>query len=172
MKKLLFIAAMAFTLTACEGPMGPVGPQGPQGQPGYNGRDGENGEDGEGGHLVSTGITVLPHHWLLYGKPDELNSHFVVTKSLDRLTQNVYDEGSVIAYIETVNGDKNGMPYVLHKGEKPDDGDAYLWTETYDFDFGVDENGGFVRFYLTYSDFATNIVPKEPVTFFIVMFWQ
>lgn len=165
---------MAFTLAACEGPMGPVGPMGPPGVPGQNGQngqdgdDGRDGEDGEGTKAYTQEFTILPHHWQLVGNPNELNSFFVATKQFDRLTQDVYESGSVIAYVENHDGVKNGMPFVWHKGGLNDWNEEILWTETYDFDFTVGE----VRFYLTYSDFSTDITPDEIKTFHIVLLWN
>lgn len=99
------------------------------------------------------------------GRPGDLNTYFVAYKRFDQLTPEVYDHGSVIAYIETDDGVKNGMPFVLHKGMPEGNDGAYLWTETYDFDFTVGEVG----FYLTYSDFSTDIIPEFPQTFHIVL---
>ncbi len=85
---------------------------------------------------------------------------------MDRLTQYVYNYGSGIAYIQTDNGVKNGMPFVLHKGEASADRE-FLWTQTYDFDFTPGEIG----FYVTYSDFSTAIRPGAE-TFHVVLFWK
>ncbi len=156
MKKLLFLAAPLFLLIACEGPAGPMGPMGPQGA---------NGADGEGLNWYTISITVNADEWQLKGNPNDLNSYFYVYKPVNRLTKHIYEYGSVIAYIETDTGVKNGMPYVLHLGEASG-GKEFLWTQTYDFDFTVGEIG----FYVTYSDFSTTFRPGTE-TFHIVMYW-
>ena len=156
MKKLLFIAA-ATMLIACEGPRGhegPMGPQGPQGNP------------GEGAEWYTTSITVEADEWILSGSPGEMNSYFYAYKELPRLTEYVYNYGSVVVYLQTDDGVKNGMPFVSHRGD--DSGDTkFLWTQTYDFDLTPGEIG----FYVTYSDFETAIPPTEE-TFHVVLFWK
>jgi hypothetical protein len=175
MKKLLFILASTLILAACEGPMGPPGPQGLPGAPGQNGQDGRdgqngyNGKDGEGTNWTRRKITINPDSWtVMNGNPGDLNTFFFASVPWNELTQYIYDNGSVVAYIENYDGVKNGMPFVLHRGEKDDNGNDILWTETYDFDFSPGELG----FYLTYSDFSTRIRPDKPVDFYIIMFWQ
>jgi hypothetical protein len=155
MKKLLLIVVLASLFTACEGPEGPMGPMGPAGQ---DGRSTTN--------WYSTSITVNADEWILKGEPDGLNSYFCAYKKVSRLTDYIYRNGSVIAYIQTDEGVKNGMPFVLHQGEVIDDKEL-LWTQTYDFDFTTGEIG----FYVTYSDFSTNIRPGTE-TFHIVLFWE
>lgn len=154
MKKLLFCLSIVWISFACEGPEGPMGPAGPQGRP------------GQGANWYTTAITVHADEWILKGNPGDLNSYFCVYKPLDRLTDYVYRYGSVIAYIETDNGVKNGMPFVLHQGEQSGNSE-FLWTQTYDFDFTTGEIG----FYVTYSDFSTAIRPGTE-TFHVVMFWN
>ncbi len=157
MKKLLYILTTAALFIACEGPQGPVGPKG---------QDGKDGKDGESANWYSTSITVHQNEWILNGNPGDLNSYFYAYKPLSQLTDYIYERGSVIAYIETEEGIKNGMPFVLHLGEQSGEYD-FLWTQTYDFDF----TSGEVGFYVTYSDFSTSIRPSTE-TFHIVMFWK
>lgn len=171
----MFIAATALILAACEGPMGPIGPMGPQGAPGQNGyngqdgRDGRDGHDGEGTKWFRQKFTVYPEEWGVdNGAPGQLNTFFFALKELPELTREVYDNGSVIAYIENAEGIKNGMPFVWPRGEVTDGGkNDYLWTEIYDFDFAVGEVG----FYLRYSDFETGVRPLDPITFYVVLIW-
>ncbi|MFV0310066.1 MAG: hypothetical protein ACK5KN_00270 [Dysgonomonas sp.] len=150
MKKALLSLFAAFLFIACEGPMGP---EGPQGEPGY------------GTNWYTKTIVVAQSDWKLMGEPNELNSYYYADKPLKELTKFVYDEGTVIAYIETDTGIKNGMPLVLHKAGKDDLGE-FFWTQTFDFDFQT----GNIRFYLTYSDFSTKIKP-DAETFHIVLMW-
>ena len=55
---LLLIAAAAFVLVACEGPMGPEGPQGPKGDQGNTGLQGIQGEQGIQGDPGEDGTTT------------------------------------------------------------------------------------------------------------------
>lgn len=155
MKKLLLLFLVATTFIACEGPTGPMGP---------SGKDGKDGENGTNWYIAS--FTIQPNEWELIGKPGELNSHFFVDKPLSNLSEFIYKEGAVIGYIETSAGVKNGLPYVLHLGGSDDNGE-FLWTETADFDFYP----GGVGFYLTYSDFNTQLRPQEAKTFHVVLMW-
>ena len=159
MKKSIFIAAALFILMACEGPEGPAGPMGQPGQPGQDGRD------GEGANWYTTTVTVNANEWKINGTPGDLNTYFYFYKPLSVLNKTIYERGSVIAYIEVEQGIKNGMPYVLHLGEAANEKE-FLWTQTYDFDF--DEDG--VGFYVTYSDFNTQIRPGTE-TFHLVFMW-
>ncbi len=175
MKKLLFIAAAVFTLAACEGPMGPMGPQGvpgQNGQDGRDGRDGQNGQTSDGTNWHKATFTISRDEWIRDGGERAMNSYFFVYRDLSALTSYVYDNGSVIAYIENTYADgtkiKSGLPFVRHKGMVLDNGADYLWTETYDFDFAV----GNVGFYLTYSDFETGTPPPDYVTFHVILFWK
>ncbi len=162
MKKALFFTFVLFFLMSCEGPMGPTGPMGPSGPAGRNGLD---GLDGEGTNWYTTSFTINENEWTLKGNPGDLNSYFCVYKPLDKLTEYIYQRGTVIAYIEVEKGVKNGMPYVLHLGEKLDNKE-FLWTQTYDYDFVTGEVG----FYITYSDFNTQIRPGTE-TFHVVLMW-
>ena len=112
-----------------------------------------------------TSITVRENEWQLVGKPGDLNSYYRAYKPLKQLTRTVYEEGVVLAYIETDAGVKNVMPYVLHKGEY-DGYREFLWTETYDFDFTTGEVG----FYISYSNFNTKIRPRTE-KFHVVLMW-
>lgn len=176
MKKIVLFLALAISFVACEGPMGPMGPSGmdgydgrdgTDGRDGHDGKDGKDGEDGSGANWLTKTFTIQPHEWELVGEPGELNSYFVVDKKLPELTKEIYEEKAVIAYTLTNNGVKNGMPYVLHKGGTDDKGKEFIWTQTYDFDYSE----GWVGFYLTYSDFNTQIEPDIPVTFYILLVW-
>lgn len=166
MKKLFLLLISAITLSLFSSCEGPEGPMGPTGQSGLNGKDGIDGKDGYDTNWYVTSFTIKPDEWELVGKPGELNSHFFVDKPLKELSDFIYKEGAVIGYIETAKGVKNGLPYVLHLGGKDDKGE-FLWTETADFDFYP----GGVGFYLTYSDFNTQLRPYKDKTFYIVLMW-
>lgn len=168
MKKVLLLLVVAIAFVACEGPEGPMGSPGMNGQDGKDGQNGQNGKDGNNGtSWVTKTFTIQPDEWELIGNPGELNSYFFVDKSLSELSKSIYEDGAVIAYIQTADEVKNGMPYVLHKGGHDADGKEIVWTQTYDFDYYP----GGVGFYLTYSDFNTQLKPIEPETFHIVLMW-
>lgn len=160
MKKLLFFL-FAICFISCEGPEGPRG---------YNGRDGVDGVDGKDGSGVKwfkKSYTIKPADWVLDGATNALESFYYADIEIKDLNNQVYKEGTVIAYMETNTGVKVGMPYVRHYGIPDGDG-KYFWTETLDFDY----TDGSIRFYLTYSDFNTETKPSENITFHIVMMWE
>ncbi len=160
MKKIFLLAALVVIgLSACEGPMGPMGPEGPPGS------EGQPGAPGHGSNWFVTAFTVNESDWILSGAPNELNSYYYADKALPELTESIFEEGGIIAYLETDENVKNGMPFVLHKGGEDANGE-FLWTQTYDFDFSP----GYVRFYVTYSDFIT-AVPPGTEKFHVVLMW-
>lgn len=162
MKKITLLLLAAITLIACEGPEGPMGPMGPQGTHGQNGKD---GQDGYGANWYTTSFTVKKTDWLLSGEPGDLNSFFFADREIPQLDDFIFNEGTVLGYIQTGKDVKNGLPFVLHMGDEQN-GKEFLWTQTYDFDFSP----GLIRFYITYSDFSTNI-PPEGETFHIILMW-
>ncbi|MDR2969046.1 MAG: membrane lipoprotein lipid attachment site-containing protein [Tannerellaceae bacterium] len=158
MKRILVVFLAMIALSACEGPMGPAG---------RDGRDGTDGRDGQDGtKWYTASFTVNKSDWKLSGRAGDLNTYFYADKSIPELTDFVFDEGLVVGYIQTGTDVRNGMPFVLHQGEAVD-GAEFLWTETYDFDYSP----GMLRFYLTYSDFNTQVLP-ESETFHIVLMWE
>lgn len=156
MKKVLFVLLASITFLACEGPEGPVGPQGIPGVP---------GENGYGNQWFTKTIQVKASEWKLLGEAGELNSYFYVNKSIPELTDYIYSKGTVLAYIESEKGIKNGLPFVSHRGGEDSKGE-FLWTQTYDYDF----QSGKMSFYFTYSDFSTWFDPED-TTFHIVFMW-
>jgi hypothetical protein len=177
MKKIMFLALSALLLAACEGPMGPPGPAGLPGAAGHDGhdgqdgRDGQNGKDGEGTHWIREEFVVQPGDWVLNGGVNDMESFYSCTFKWNELTQHIYENGAVVAYIENGAPDgpslKNGMPYVWHRG-KVIDGQTYEWTETYDFDFRPE----WITFYCTYSDFETGELPDRTRTFHVVLLYD
>lgn len=155
MKKLLFLFTVVF-FVACEGPEGPMGPQG---------RPGEAGVPGYGSSWFTKSFTINSDEWKLVGKPGELHSYYIADKAFTELTESVYRDGTVVAYLETEKGIKNGLPYVLHTGDKDAEGKS-LWTQTYSFDFYP----GGIGFYVAYSDFSTEFRPQTE-TFHVVLMW-
>lgn len=156
MKKiLLLILTVLFVAvtTSCEGPTGPMGPQG------------DPGDDGYGTSWFTQSYKIKKSAWKLVGNKGELNSFYYTSIPVSDLTQTIYQDGTVLAYIETESGVKNSLPYVSHRGGKDSLGE-FLWTQTYDFDFSV----GYITVYLTYSDFNTQVSP-DAETIHLVMMW-
>lgn len=162
MKRIILLLVSVIALVSCEGPMGPEGPRGLDGQMGPKG---EPGEPGYGANWYTTSFKIDQSDWLLVGRPGDLNTYFYADVDIPQLTDFIYKEGTVIGYLETSPGVKNGIPYVLHLGEEQA-GREFLWTQTYDLDFSP----GMIRFYVTYSDFSTNINPASE-TFHIILMW-
>ncbi len=156
MKRIFFILLATITLIACEGPMGPQGPMGPSGP---------EGEPGYGANWYTTSFTIHKSDWMLAGNAGDLNTYFFADIDIPQLSNDIYRDGTVIGYIETYKNVKNGLPFVLHMGDEQG-GIEFLWTQTYDFDFSP----GSIRFYITYSDFNTQISP-DTETFHIVLMW-
>lgn len=162
MKKITLLLLTAIALIACEGPEGPMGPMGPEGPQGATGPE---GEPGYGTNWYTTSFTINKSEWLISGDPGDLNTYFFADKDIPQLSNYIFREGTVIGYIQTANNVKNGLPYVLHMGEELE-GKEFLWTQTYDLDFSP----GMIRFYITYSDFNTQISPGSE-TFHIILMW-
>lgn len=157
MRKIVFILLSAIALIACEGPEGPAG---------RDGKDGQDGKDGYETGWYTTSFTIKKSDWILSGQAGALNTYYYADKQIPELTDWVFDEGVVIGYLQTGTDVKNGLPFVLHLGEEGNNGQEFLWTETYDFDYSP----GMIRFYITYSDFNTQF-PPESETFHIVLMW-
>lgn len=152
MKQLLtalLIILFTTITTSCQGPEGPMGPMGPS---------------GEGTSWATQSYHIKASDWKLQGKTNELNSYYYVNISIPDLDKNIFQYGSVLAYLETEPGIKNGLPYVSHRGGKDNLGE-FLWTQTYDFDFYP----GGATIYLTYSDFNTTVRPSAETIHFILM---
>ena len=132
MRKILFIAGLLlFGLSACEGPMGPPGPPGIPGQ-----------------SVVVRSIQVevrnsnWQHTWVYEG------GYFSAFIPLPELTAQIFDHGAVIVYREWQDNQgvwlAQPLPFTLPTGDG-----VHLWTEQFDFDFGV----GNMMIYFTISDF-------------------
>lgn len=154
MKKTLLLLLICITFIACEGPEGPMGSIGPK------------GESGSGSNWYTTSYTIQPSEWKLVGNPGELNSYFIADKSLPKLSEFVYEKGSILVYLEYSPNVKNVIPFVSHKAGEDEMGE-FFWTETYDFDFYKSGIG----FYLTYSDFNTKLKPDKEITFHVILMW-
>lgn len=149
MKKIIVLLSAVLIFASCEGPMGPTGPEGEPGVATW--------------HIEK--VTVKQSDWKLSGNPGDLKSYYYADVRISQLTQYVFDYGTVLGYVYLEPDVKNGLPYVYHTGEEVA-GENKLWTQTYDFDF----EPGWVRLYVTFSDFETYYIPEEE-TFGIVLMW-
>jgi hypothetical protein len=141
------------TLASCAGPVGPPGPA------------------GEGMNWEVRTYTVRQNDWKLVGRAGELNSYYIYEIMERSLTDFVYTDGNVFAYLIQNPGQKNEvqtpLPYIIPVGEW-DKGEEFLWTEIYSFDIMP----GSIAFQLRYSDFETGVAPPpELCNFRVVMNW-
>ena len=155
MKRVFYFFIMAIFAISCEGPMGPPGPPGPQGPQGPV----------AGGEPDAYWATVdFPiDRWDL----DESGDYFYATFTVDALTENIYKNGIVVAYIETNGTYKTMLPYTRYCKEPSDiPGEYYLWSEVIDFTY----TKGSMTFYANPSDFFTDIEPA-PIKIRAIFIW-
>ena len=137
MKKFLFVISLVlFGLTSCvEGPRGPAGPPGPSNV------------------LISIPVEVrnanFQHTWVYQG------GHFSAFIPVPELTRGIFNNGAIMVYRKWFDRDINDwlgqpLPFTL-----PLTDGVNLWTEQFDFDFGV----GNVVIYFTVSDFFYDGAP-------------
>lgn len=176
MKKIVFFLMLAVALASCKGDEGPMGPSGNNGQNGKDGQNGQNGQDGKDGENGKDGIggtnwyaqtfTIKSSDWVLEGGKNDPDSRYVAKKSIKELTQWVYDEGAVVSYI-AFDKKRFGLPFVELRAVATDDGGLYEWTETTDAQIEV----GAITFFVTYSDFLTEVSHPGDRTFHVVLMW-
>ena len=133
MKRVFYFLLVAIFAISCEGPMGPMGPQGPAGNGGM--------PDALWGFEDFT-ITRWDKH------PD---GYFYAKYPVPNLTQRIYDEGVVVAYIETGSGTnkiKTQLPYTM---QCKDHNTGYEWSEVIDFSYAPRE----ITFFINPSDYDT-----------------
>lgn len=149
MKKLLFLLFTLGLFVACEGPMGPEGPA------------------GYGTNWKVINVTISQNAWKLYSDTDGgLNAFYMADVNVPELTETVYNEGNVQAYMyynDPLTGKEvqtplfYGIPIQASKND--------IWTEYYSFDYMA----GSVAFYLRYNDLATDAPAARD--FRIVLTW-
>lgn len=143
MKKILFLLFVTGLVVACEGPAGPMGPP---------------GEPGEGSNWVVLDINIVQNDWQRSGGENELGSYFFASYNVPQLTNTVYNDGIVMAYIEFDGEFQTPLPYIRYYGEQEGENE-FLWSETLDYEYTT----GKITFYSTPSDFATEFVPDGVV---------
>ncbi len=164
MKRLSILSVILLFLFACEGDTGPMGPPG---EPGISGESGMN--------WLIVEYTFKPEDWVLEGEVgiDELNSRWVASYPVPEIKDFIYKNGVIVVYCypEGRGGLKTPLPYVLHYGVE-DESKNFLWTQT--LHYTVEEEN--IHFYLTYSDFATNVSPTDALgvnmDIDIVLLWK
>jgi alanine racemase len=98
--------------------------------------------------------------WVANVDKDGLNLFYSCHFSMPEITQGVYDNGLVTAYIVLDNPTaQEVLPFVRHFQNKA----GSLWTQTIDFDY---VKGG-INVYVTNSDFAVD--PPAKMTFRVVV---
>jgi hypothetical protein len=148
-KNLLLTGLLLVTMASCEGPMGP---------------------QGEGMNWEVRNYVVRKSDWQLVGGQGSLNSYYMYEVNESLLSDFIYTDGNVFAYLIQNPGQNSEvqtpLPYVLPVGEWSG-GQEFLWTEIFSFDFMP----GSIAFYVSYSDFATDVALPEECEFRVVMNW-
>lgn len=149
MKKVILLSLCVLALFSCRG------------------RDGRDGVDGKGVEWKIADLSVTQWDYTNYSD----NNYFFAKFEVPALTSFVFTDGNVNGYIYmTENGQKiqHSLPYTLHKEEINDQGQAYFYTSTIDFVYGV----GWVQIEVRDSDFEYEVNTKinpDPMDFRIVM---
>jgi len=103
-------------------------------------------------------LKVNSTNWIL--KTDGVTKYYSAYVKVDALTDRVYTNGGVVAYID-YNDYQQVLPMVRHYGDTK----GNLWTKTIDYEV---EKGG-ITFYVTNSDFVTDA--PETMYFKVILFW-
>lgn len=158
MKKILLTLSVLFTIgfSSCTGPQGPMGPQGPAG---YDGKDGEQT------YWVIQDFDVDHVDWK-YSEVDGLRPHYYYDFEFDNLTDFIYNNGIVLAYLE-VKGRQQLLPFVFHEEILNEDNEYVRWTRTIDFDY----TSGNITFYVTTDDFFYEDYEPETMRFRVVLLY-
>ena len=128
MKRVFYLLFVVIFAVSCEGPMGPPGPA---------------GNDGADWDFE----TFTINQWDI----DTQNGLFYAEFTVPKLTQRIYNDGVVVAYIETGSGAnkiKTPLPYTIQNI----DNTGYEWTEVLDFSYALRK----ITFFINPSDFDTS----------------
>lgn len=142
MKKILLVCVVALFAVSCQGPMGPEGPQ------------------GYGTNWKIINLVVNSSDWVMKTETTGLNRYYTAHFSMPEINATVYNDGSVISYIE-ITGAQQPLPYVRHY----ENAAGAMWTRTVDYDYSV----GGINMYVTNSDFIVD--PPETMNFRVVLMW-
>lgn len=152
MKKLFLLISIAFLAIACEGPTGPMGPP---------------GENGGGAAYDVFYIPINKNDWVLVGGEEELNSYYAYTVSVSKITNYIYDYGTILAYWEIDGRFQTLLPYTRYYGS--DNGtNEKLWSEHLEFEY----TEGSMTFYSTISDFYNIGKRPESTEIKVVLIWD
>lgn len=149
-KNVLGLLLMLLVFVACEGPMGPQGPPGDGGI--------------EGWKIVD--VTIPSKEWVLTYDADGLNPRFHCYVDIPEISNYVYDDGLVFAYLVQNYGTNDEVQTSLNCSVPFENEYGDMWTEHYSWDYTT----GSVAFYLTYSDFFVDFQPATQ-HFKLVMLW-
>lgn len=142
MKKIILLFVVALIVASCQGPIGPEGPQ------------------GYGTNWKIINLVATQSDWVENLDKDGINRYYSCNFSIPEITSEVYNNGSVNAYM-LIDNTQQTLPFVRHF----EDINKNLWTRTIDFDF---TKGG-MNFYVTISDF--NAEPPGTMNFRVVLMW-
>jgi hypothetical protein len=148
MKKVLLLLSVIMFATSCQGPPG------------------RDGLDGVETYWYVKVYTVNSNQWQLVGGVDQLNSYYKAELIIPELTRKIYEDGNIFCYMfQNQDGIEvqTLLPYHIPFGENTN-GNEYLWSETYAYDF----TPGSVMLYVNYSDFYTGNRPPT-VSFRVVL---
>ena len=166
MKKLLFLLSVVlFGFSSCI--EGPPGPQGQSGRDGRDGRDGLDGLDGLGSlNRLIFDYEIRNSHWEHIWEYNPSGQYYSCRIENPQLTSKIYNDGVVLAYVETLDGDalvQQSLPRVFSRQNENED----KWIEMIDFDYST----GDIVFYFTTSDFFYE--NWQPGTYFfrVVFLW-
>ncbi len=149
-KNLLFLLSIVLFLFSCE-VEGPMGPQGTAGQNGQNGKDGQDGN----ANVVSEVFTINTSDWVEHGTFGSITHYYDVTLIISEITNDIFQSGSVIAYLKSSSDTYIALPYTFT--------DIGYYT-TYSFGYQV----GKLIIEIQDSDFMT-LRPDSQITAKIVI---
>lgn len=159
---LVAILATMF-LASCTGPMGPQGPA---------------GRDGRDGHANISTIDIEVREFRGRDEDgvwqyDPVGKYYYAHVPVKQLTRDIYDYGTISCYREYYPGTNQAYQISLPEVQHLLDYDANVYyTQTIDYSFGFDRDGGFVEIVLTTSDhfYAYDYEP-ETMFFRVNMLW-
>lgn len=105
-------------------------------------------------------LQVNSNQWVENTDADGLNRYYAASFTMPEITSDVYDLGSVNAYI-TFDNAQQLLPYVRHFENK----EGIMWTRTVDYEFMP----GKLNLYVTNSDFFQD--QPDVMNFRVVLIW-
>lgn len=97
--KLIALCFASLLLSNCDGDTGPEGLQGPQGEIGSQGPQGQPGNDGRDGNA-----NIISSPWFFINPWEGTAKNYSYLKSAPEVTQEIIDNGVVLAYTKLAGG--------------------------------------------------------------------